>query len=468
MKSLYTQQTGAALLAFMAIIVSIALAWLVSGLPDRPVQAQNQEKTAKALAQAKEALLGFALSYAETHPGQPLGYLPCPDTDGNGSDSGACQSPEETVIGRFPWRVLGTEPLRDGAGECLWYAVSGHYKDNPKSLNATNSEGQITIVDQTGAPVYNKAIAVIFSPGMKLNGQVRRHDSGSANECGGADQSDQSNQAVNYLDDYLLSDNVTRYDNANGRLTYDDGSLVTSGTPGEEAIPTTKDSVFISAPMTFSNDNVVFNDVIAVITADDFADLNIIEKMKETIKDVVIACFEDFFDTYNANALPSCPGSTPNCPLPKYPWPAELGDPQDYNDDTDVLFGRIPDDLTNSNASNSYMPSSWPDANGASCFSDQPSSFWKYWREDVFIAVSKENAPAPITSGGGGPAALKLDNTNKDVIVIIASEPVGGQSRDTDAQKALISNYLEGDNADGDKNFVSTDSSPFNDIVFGF
>ncbi len=37
------------------------------------------------------------------------------------------------MIGRLPWRTLGLEPLRDGNGECLWYAVSGSHQRHPAS-----------------------------------------------------------------------------------------------------------------------------------------------------------------------------------------------------------------------------------------------------------------------------------------------------------------------------------------------
>ena len=61
------------------------------------------------------------------------GYLPCPDTDGDGWAEATCgsldgASGQASRLGLLPWKTLGLPDLRDGYGERLWYAVSSKYK----------------------------------------------------------------------------------------------------------------------------------------------------------------------------------------------------------------------------------------------------------------------------------------------------------------------------------------------------
>ena len=37
-------------------------------------------------------------------------------------------------MGRLPWKTLGLDALKAGPGECLWYAVSGTYKNSPNGV----------------------------------------------------------------------------------------------------------------------------------------------------------------------------------------------------------------------------------------------------------------------------------------------------------------------------------------------
>jgi hypothetical protein len=149
-------QTGAALLIFLTILVLGMATFLLAKLNQTSLKLEDQAQTAYALAEAKAALLGFAAAYSENHTGQPQGYLPCPDFNGDGSSpySGSsdtsCGDGGKSVIGRFPWRTLGLPVLRDGNGECLWYAVSGTYKDRPKSLTymlTNDTNGLFSIQD---------------------------------------------------------------------------------------------------------------------------------------------------------------------------------------------------------------------------------------------------------------------------------------------------------------------------------
>src|SRR5665811_252116 len=192
-------QRGAALLIMLVILVVGIAAVLVNSLTSSTVKIARQEKTAAALAQAKDALIGYAITYGDTHSGKVPGYLPCPDTDGNNGlqsegvgeyststcNSNPSSNQDVSVIGRLPWITLDVSTLRDGDGECLWYAVSGTYKNNPPTgLMNWDTEGQFQAYAPDGTLLSSQVVAVIFAPGAPLSGQNRSPD-GTAPICGG-------------------------------------------------------------------------------------------------------------------------------------------------------------------------------------------------------------------------------------------------------------------------------------------
>lgn len=197
------KQRGAALLIMLVILVVGLAAVLVNALTSSSVKSARQEATSAALAQAKEALIGYAMTYGDTHSNQVHGYLPCPDRSGGNPEGSAelsCGSQDVSVIGRLPWATLDLSTLRDGDGECLWYAVSGTYKNNPKTgLMNWDTNGQFQVYASDGTlltPPDNQAVAVIFAPGAAQSGQDR---SGTTTPvCGG------NYTAANYLNNDTL------------------------------------------------------------------------------------------------------------------------------------------------------------------------------------------------------------------------------------------------------------------------
>ncbi|MDM8563776.1 hypothetical protein QUF54_10530, partial [Candidatus Marithioploca araucensis] len=191
-------QSGAALIALLAIFMLSATGILLYRLNNRTYfMLENQAQTARALAQAKEALIGYAASYSDKHSGR-YGFLPCPDSEVSSLPEGADQGNDcgiryESHLGRLPWLTLGIEPLRDGAGECLWYAVSGSYKNassaRTEMLNEdTNGLFEVYGMDGTslltGSSPQNRAVAVIIAPGKIIPNQNRKLDEG-VDICGG-------------------------------------------------------------------------------------------------------------------------------------------------------------------------------------------------------------------------------------------------------------------------------------------
>lgn len=186
------RQHGLILPALLVLLLIGSLAAVLgSGTLAARIEARRQAHTMDALAQARAALIGYAQSYHLSHPGQSVGYLPCPDTDsasGDGNAAPVCGSQGDFAIGRLPYRTLGLAPLRDGEGECLWYAVAGTFKNSPKSAPLDwDTPGQFEIHDDHRAlnPVVRPdqwAAAVVFAPGRPLAGQLR---SSSTRRCGG-------------------------------------------------------------------------------------------------------------------------------------------------------------------------------------------------------------------------------------------------------------------------------------------
>jgi type II secretory pathway pseudopilin PulG len=201
-------QRGAALLIILAIIGLGAALLLVNALNQANKQIDRDKTTASALAQAKEALVGFAASYGDSagHASEVAGFLACPDTDNSALTPGQadppCGASRVSLIGRLPWNTLGLSDLRDSAGECLWYAVAGIAKDNPRLpfgpgyFYNWDTLGQFVILDAggntlAGATPHEQPLAVVLAPRAAIGGQSR---AGAANRCRG------NTVTANYLD----------------------------------------------------------------------------------------------------------------------------------------------------------------------------------------------------------------------------------------------------------------------------
>lgn len=109
------RQHGAALLLMLAVVGLGAASLLMSGVSRTDTQSGPERRTGAALAQAREALIGFALVN---------GRLPRPAQEGGGGREfdGRCDS-EERCSGLLPWVTLGLVP-GDGWGKLLRYSVT--------------------------------------------------------------------------------------------------------------------------------------------------------------------------------------------------------------------------------------------------------------------------------------------------------------------------------------------------------
>lgn len=170
-----SRQQGVALIIFLTVLI-LGVAWFAVGAIGKaaPGRAERDAMTGVALQTAKQALLGYiALKAADPGEGSP-GRMPCPerlDAPGTANEGVApplpgyrpCES-----VGRLPWKTLGIDQIRDGAGEPLWYAVAtGTWALVEASTTLTINPGSPNQLPYDGAA--NAVVAVIIAPGAPVN-----------------------------------------------------------------------------------------------------------------------------------------------------------------------------------------------------------------------------------------------------------------------------------------------------------
>ncbi len=195
-----SKQAGVSLIFFALILVIAGTTAIVAYLDSSSIKNERDKKTADVLADAKAALIGYVSKSPDI---SSLNRLPNPDlrvnsTFAEGIQAGSAGPENASLLGKFPWRSLGMPSIKDGYGECVWYAVSGNFKSNPPSSELLNwdTKGQIDVIDGNGNVLYESLAAIILSAGFPLSGQNRLNDDIGLGQCGG------NYDAQNYLDTY--------------------------------------------------------------------------------------------------------------------------------------------------------------------------------------------------------------------------------------------------------------------------
>ena len=167
-------QRGVALLGLLAVAVMVFAYVLTSRLnAASQFVGLDREESARVLAQAKVALIGYMAQQAAMPGEDNPGHLPCPEAPANyGTANEGIEAPfcSAQAIGRLPWRTLGLPKLVDAAGEPLWYAVSnGWHRPNSTTNLSLNSDssGQLSLDG-----IANDAVALIIAPGPVLAAQA--------------------------------------------------------------------------------------------------------------------------------------------------------------------------------------------------------------------------------------------------------------------------------------------------------
>jgi len=433
---------GMVLVVMLVILVLGISTLLLGSISLAATSNARRQQTATALAQARDALLGYALSYGDNHSGTVHGYLPCPDMAGGNPEGSAelsCGSKNVSLIGRLPWKTLDLPALRDGDGECLWYAVSGTYKNNPKTdLMNWDNNGLFEIVDGNGATVARNVVAVVFTPGAVLDAQDRTFD-GSAPLCGG------NYGAANYLDRDNSVDHATLASAANAVIRF---RHATSAQINDQLIYLTRDDIFNALKLR--------NDFHAALN-----------EMTRSVAECIAG-----FGSHNSTVT--------NLSLP---WPAPIvltdyGKNTVYNDRTGLYAGRIPYQVDssrlqtgNSIASNYLLSSS-----GANCpaATNWPAAYpwWNNWKDHLYYAIGQSFQPdsAPTLPCG---SCLKVNGSgNYAAVVLFAGEALAALNQ-SHSNKNNAADYLEGRNvanltaATGGGDFQNAAASAeFNDILY--
>lgn len=465
------RQSGAALLA-MAAALGLVLVLVLVGLAGNLDQRNEMDRrTAAALAQAKEALIGYAAKYRDNFPGEVFGYLPCPDIVASGNegvhDTGdaGCTSRDVTVIGRLPWRTLGLPPLRDGDAECLWYAVSGNFKGNLNKTDLLNwdTNGLIEVMAPDGVTFIaggtgtlpdpsRRAAAVIFAPGAILPGQNRAADAG-APTCGG------NYNAANYLD----TDVASSIANA-------------SASPNRHTL-TRLVAAFDSRHTSATNDS--FNDKLLVVTPEEI--FSTIVKRGDFLPHLTdpasgaLRVLADCISTYGRANSPSAKRTLPwaaVAALTEYQLAAS------YADSDNRYSGRLPYSVGNSLAdSANTLPVSGVLLNQCPGWASV-DEFWNNWKDHFFYAVAKAYSPTSTDSDKADPCSaagqecLTVDGSGRFAAVLIFAgerRVNPAQSRNTtadlsyaSADKGNSANYLESANLAAIQNNAPSGATPRN------
>lgn len=448
-------QKGVALLLYLLIVILGSSYYLIGQLNRTALYDPDPVKNFSVLQEAKQALIAFAINNPDitstaSRRGR-YGLLPCPDTNGTteeGNQIGSCNSANVNAIGRLPWQSLGIAPLIDDSGECLWYAVSGSFKNNPNDvmLNTDNinteNMGSFEIIDHNGQVLAGgsnsegkRVVAVIIAPGRLIQNQDRTTNALATN-CGG-----------NYdPTDYLDSDVGASVDNA----------ALSASVNALDKFMTAND---------LKDDS--FNDMVAYITAEEI--FNAVNKRKDKFYEytnadnltrLVAECLAEYAVARN--------GDSGEYALP-WPSPVALSDYTDSNEYNDYnytsvtpnknLSGRVPIIIDNSNTQISYNS-----LNSDNLIDDcslgmsagektELKNLWENWKDHLFYAVAEPYQPGDVgTVCGNGARCITInyDHTGTQTrdysaVVMFSNSKLTTQSRlisPTD-EKSVISNYIE-------------------------
>ena len=436
------KQNGIALLVLVIIIALTLSTYYFSSISVVDIKIDNLEKTRVALKQAKRALINYAVMHADgegSGDSGEYGYLPCPHTKiipfftEEGVQDGSCGGKNKNSVGYLPWSSLDSNILRDGSGSCLWYAVSGGYKNNLNSdLINEDTNGMFQLVDSGGAVVTgnaseNRVVAIILSPGSALDGQSRTVD--SATICG-----DDGTNPSAYLEGNGGTDNAVLFGSTDTIDQFIHASI-TSDSPVPPSIVPPYNDYFI----TITREEIWS----AILGRSDFNN-----KMTD-LTEVLAKCLSQYAAISTKDRLP-------------WPAPMNLTDYRDDSkyDDASGYTGRFPFIITDSNSAIT-VGSNGELFTQAACnilggltvdltnTSSEYRILWNNWKDHFFYVLSKDFEPAATTASCGSNCITVNTVPMAGVVIYAGSRQVGMQIRngavaagDVDT-KDDISNYID-------------------------
>ncbi len=456
------RERGAALLLMLMVVVVAASALLVGKLRSGLARNERNADTQRVLAMAKQALIEYATTYSEFSPGAAA-RLPCPDIDATGpwqdgeAHTAACGNSGVAVMGRFPWKTLATRPYHDSSGTCLWYVVSGSYKNAAASTSTminpdSNGQLQLYSIDSgqmiAGIAPEDRPVAMIIAPMEAVAGQSRA----AAGSPGG-----------NCSDDFTATD-----------------FLEADATVGVSNAALSASPYVIETFAVATGANASHNDRIISLGRDELAKAiyrrHDFAARMTALTQGVAACIAAYGRSNAAGLADS-----------RLPWPAPMSmanyaDDNSYDDvNTGLYSGRLPDSVDDSAGvtGSSVLrvlgdcdPAKVPEWNNTSL------ALWRTWKDHFFYVVADAFQPSAVVpvqcgnclsiNGGGQYAAMVFFSGER---LSASAQTRNAPPIDADTRNR-IGNYLEGANAlnhpyrGGAADYQSmpaTDS--FNDIV---
>jgi len=458
MKKSSRQQAGAVLLLMLILLILGASALALSAFNANDNRLRRLALTTQSLAQAKEALISYAVTYGDIHAGDVPGFLPCPDLNGDNGEGSSpinCGLKNVSAIGHFPWKTLKLPTLRDGDNQCLWYAVSGTYKNNPQTdLMNWDTNGQFQAFAADGVRRLdgdnNQVVAIIFAPGVAQAGQTLRGS--DSNRCG-------TSYAANAFLDQDLLHGINNSDVSSGKFIQSNSA----GLVNDQLLVITRLDIWK-----------------AIQRRQDFA------PTLQHLSQVMANCLADYG---NNNALV---GGAKNFSLP---WAADLlpiapdfGNNAKYRNIKFLAMGRVPYDVAVSSKATGNLKitssGNLMSNNGLQCpyYKATPSNelerlypWWTNWKDHFFVAIAKAYQPSALATAIGGDNLQINQNNNFAAVVMFAGKSLEGIARasatTSNPERGNPAFYLEGRNAsnlsNGNLDFQNeAASATFNDILF--
>lgn len=158
-------------MAIVLVIVGLLVTAFVAPLTTQ-IELRNNAETKAVLDEAREALVGFAIS---NH------FLPCPDTAAIPAGvEGARDAVNECLVteGALPWQALGVRGV-DAWGHYIRYRVTKEFT-NSATFFEISDNGNITVNSDTGT-LTTKAVAVLVSHGTNGFGGISTTQATPAN-----------------------------------------------------------------------------------------------------------------------------------------------------------------------------------------------------------------------------------------------------------------------------------------------
>ncbi len=173
-------------LAIVLVIVTLLIGGLAAPLSAQ-IQARRIAETKKTLEEARDALIGYAMTHKTISGNAP--YLPCPDSNGDGIEEARTSGKCPSQVGYLPWVTLGAG-AQDAWGNRLLYATTTDVSnDNPgiiSTVSPNSSWNQVCSTRTcTTGNIASNIPAVIVSMGpngwgaLNVNGNILAAPSGA-------------------------------------------------------------------------------------------------------------------------------------------------------------------------------------------------------------------------------------------------------------------------------------------------